>query len=446
MAAMRPLAASLLLLLGCAAVLAQTPQPTDDIDRLIAQLTSPKYAERVAAMKALEAKGKAALPALLKAAENGDLELQRRAALVIEQIEIRLAVAPLVLGSKIRLVYKDVPILDAVKDLHEKLGFRVDVEGDRVPLHDRKMTLDTGEVTFWEGFTQFCQAAGLTERKTSAKGTGARTMAYRLRLIIGKSEPAPTTFAGPLRLKILPPGDNKAAFMLEVSPEPRMPWQGARILRLTKIMDQKGQLLPLPDPYLVPQFEGQPEDNKLLVAGTVLAAEVLPVRLPAGVKAGMTLKEIHGTLAADALAPRKLTVIKNVLAAKGKTFRINNVADALKVVNAERVGDRMQLRLRIEGPLATAVYLEMIPNSGGRILRTASFMLLDAKGQPWKVTDQQPITATDDNGDVSVVVELTFQRHGKLDDLDEPAQLVVNGTVTVPVEIPFVFRDVVLPK
>jgi hypothetical protein len=231
--------------------------------------------------------------------------------------------------------------------------------------------------------------------------------------------------------------------MLEVSPEPTMPWQGARVLRLTKIVDQKGQLLPLPDPYLVPQFEGQPGD-KLLLPGTVFAPEVLPVRLSAGIKAGIKLKEIHGTLTGDALASRKLTVIKNVSAAKGKSFRINNFDDALKIMNLQRDGDHMQLRLRIDGQLAVSISLERYPKIGGpRMLRSASFMLLDSKGQPWKLIDQQPIVGSEDNGDVFVVVELTFQRHGKL---DEPAELVISGAVTVPVEIPFVFRDVVLPK
>jgi hypothetical protein len=443
MAAMRPFAASLLLLLGTGTMLAQAP-PGDDIDRLIAQLTHQKYAERVAAMKALEAKGEAALPALRKAAEKGDLELQRRATLVIELIETRLAVAPLLSGSKVRLVFKDVLILDAVADLREKLGFRVDVEGDRVPLHNRKITLDTGEVTFWQALTQFCQAAGLTERKTPpTNAPGPRGISYRLALTIGKNEPAPTTFAGPVRLKILPPGDHKAAFMMEVSPEPRMPWQGTRVLRLTKIVDQMGQLLPLPDPYLVPQFDGPPED-KLLLPGTVFAPEVLPVRLPAAVKPGVTLKEIHGTLTADAQASRKLTVIKNLSAAKGKSFRINNFDDALKVVNLQRDGDRLQLRLRIDGQLAAAISLEKFPDIGGpRMLRSASFMLLDLKGQPWKLIGQQPTVGSEDNGDVFVVVELAFQKHGKQ---DEPAQLVVSGAVTVPVEIPFAFRDVVLPK
>jgi hypothetical protein len=436
---MRLLAAGLLLLLSPG----NLPAQSDDIDRLVQQLSSSKYAERIAAMKALEEKGAAALPALGKAVENGELELQHRAALVIERIEIRLAVAPVLAGTKIRLVYKDEPVLRAVEDLWEKFGFKVDVDGDRVPLHNRKITLDTGEVTFWEALTQFCLAAGLTERPAPAnQPPGPRIVAVRLALIAGKIDLTGTTLAGPVRLKVLQPGNHKAAFLLEVSAEPRMPWQGVRGLRISKIVDQKGLLLPLPDPYKTPPFDRSPEE-RLLYTGNVFAPELLPVLLPAAIKPGTKLKEIHGTLTADVQVLRKFAVIKNAAVVKGKTFRVGNVDDALKVLNIQRETDRLHMQLRIDGPLAASLAQERFPKIGGpRNLRSISFALLDTKGKPWQLSDQGPRVGSEDDGNIFALVDVTFQRNAKQ---DEPALLVVNGAVTVQVEIPFVLRNVLLP-
>jgi hypothetical protein len=60
------------------------------IERLIKQLGSEKFSERDAASKALEDIGKAALPALEKTSNNGDLELRLRAKAISEAVVQRL--------------------------------------------------------------------------------------------------------------------------------------------------------------------------------------------------------------------------------------------------------------------------------------------------------------------------------------------------------------------
>jgi hypothetical protein len=428
-------AGCLLWLLSCAAVLGQPPAAADDIEWLMAQLSSSKYVERVAAMKALEEKGAAALPALHQAAEKGDLELQRRAALLIERIEDQLAVAGLHAGRKVRLVFNDVLVLDAAAAWWAEARVRVEVDGDRVPLHNRKITLDTGDTTFWQAFTQFCDACGLTERPTS----GSTLYVPRISLMVGKTPVHSTALAGPLRVRALPPGKAQAAFLLQVSPEPLMPWQGVTVVRLTKIVDQQGRLLAVADPFLKPPQVLSEDDRK--GPGAIVGAEVVPVRLPDGAEAASPLKEVHGIVTGSVQVMRKLAVLKYASLTKGKTFPLNKYPHGLQILSVNRNGDHIALKLRVRGPLAETIALELLrPDIAGLPLTTVKCALLDARGQPWKLVAEDAVSGME-GAAVFAEVHVGFERQAKQ---DEPAQLVFSGTVSLPLEIPFVLRDVPL--
>src|SRR5439155_3910041 len=73
--------------------------------------------------------------------------------------------------TKVRLVYKETPVIEAVADIAKKTGFQIQLVGDTSKLADRKVTIDTGETTFWQAFDQFCEKAGLVEA-----GAGGRTI------------------------------------------------------------------------------------------------------------------------------------------------------------------------------------------------------------------------------------------------------------------------------
>jgi hypothetical protein len=63
----------------------------------------------------------------------------------------------------LRLEFKDTPVTEAVKQLVIKSGYRIVIQGDSRKLAERKVTLDTGETTFWQAFDQLCQKAGLVQ-------------------------------------------------------------------------------------------------------------------------------------------------------------------------------------------------------------------------------------------------------------------------------------------
>src|SRR5262249_13471582 len=158
----------LLLILGLGVVgLLSAPVAADNdadkIDQLIEQLGSGTFKDRESATKALDAIGAPALEKLRKAAESEDLEIKRRAADLVKRIEKRAEVSRVLQAKRVHLVYKDTPLKDAVADFKKKSGYDVALLDAENKIGDRKITLDTGDVTFWEAFDKFCEAAGVQQ-------------------------------------------------------------------------------------------------------------------------------------------------------------------------------------------------------------------------------------------------------------------------------------------
>src|SRR5258708_7835158 len=140
-----------------------TPVAAGPIAELVTQLGSANFKEREAATQALDAIGGPALENLQRAAQSSDPEGGRRAQNLAHLIRRRIETAQFLTPLRLRLVYKDTPVLQAVQDFAKKTEFPIGLmPGMR--LANRKITLDTGETTFWDAFDQFCQKAGLMER------------------------------------------------------------------------------------------------------------------------------------------------------------------------------------------------------------------------------------------------------------------------------------------
>src|SRR5262249_49527613 len=141
------------------------PAPTDAarINKLIEQMGSGDFDEREKASTALDAIGEPALPALRKAAQGDDVEVRKRAGELVQQIEKRLESARLLAPKRVRLVYKDTPLAEAVADLQKKSGYTLTLRDPENKLKGRTITLDTGDTTFWHALDLFCRKAGLAE-------------------------------------------------------------------------------------------------------------------------------------------------------------------------------------------------------------------------------------------------------------------------------------------
>jgi hypothetical protein len=143
--------------------------PADEkrIGELIQKLGSQKFLERENARKELEAIGLPALEALKKAAKSDDLETKMRAGKLVRLLEEKSTTAKILAPRRVRLNLKDTPVLDAVKELEKQSHYSIQIQGDQAVSAKRKVTLDTGDTTFWEALDQLCAKAGLVEARNN---------------------------------------------------------------------------------------------------------------------------------------------------------------------------------------------------------------------------------------------------------------------------------------
>src|SRR5262249_49804702 len=142
-------------------LLADPPGPPspERINQLLTKLGSPKFAQREHAARELEVLGPAVLPALRQAlaAPGGDSEGRHPLELLAQQLQRAFLSAKCV-----RLNLKNATVTEALRDLARQSGNAVDFS-DYGELAGRKITLDTGETTFWEALDRLCKEVGLAE-------------------------------------------------------------------------------------------------------------------------------------------------------------------------------------------------------------------------------------------------------------------------------------------
>src|SRR5262249_51054900 len=75
----------------------------------------------------------------------------------------KVAAETLLAAKRVRLNFKDTSVIDAVDELVRQSGYNIQIQGEVANLVKRKLTLDTGETSFWEAFDKLCHKAGLVE-------------------------------------------------------------------------------------------------------------------------------------------------------------------------------------------------------------------------------------------------------------------------------------------
>jgi hypothetical protein len=147
---------------------AAPPPNTKSVAQLVQQLSSAEYDDREAATEALESIGEPALVALRKAAESRDMEVRKRAGELVGKIEKQVERNRILAPRRVHLLYKNVPLPEAIADLRARSGYNVVLHDPTNKLRERKVTLDTGNVPFWEALDQFCAKANLIEGDPSS--------------------------------------------------------------------------------------------------------------------------------------------------------------------------------------------------------------------------------------------------------------------------------------
>ena len=427
------------------AVTGQEKAPPDRATTLIHQLGSKRFAEREQATRALDALGPVALDALRKATRHKSLEVRRRAQTLLRKIERRVAAARLLAPARVRLVYKDTPIAEAVADLMKRTGLKLVLDGDTAALARRKLTLDTGNVPLWEAFDLFCRKAELDEVDTAVSarpgaqrgGVSVTIVGGRRRVVarepvdvLGKAtndEPVtlhlrdgtrhrlPTHLAGAVRIRALSPGVSAAArnpgemlVHLDVTTEPSLLCQDIIAVKVTRALDDQGQKL---RGRLAPSRTDSgiaPPRGTVVINGRVITApeerptgpsRLAPLQFDPGPKSTRSLKELSGALLVRVeSAPENLVTIADVLKSAGKKFT-GPQGSWIHVHEARRDENNVTLRIEVappphglsDGTGANEPILNVIIN-GRRLgepeawLGSTHFTLFDARGRPLQAT------------------------------------------------------------
>ncbi len=534
------------------------------IQELIKQLGNAKFAERDRAARELEAIGAPALGALrgvVKAAEAGqgtDLETSRRASEILRRLEEKIATEKILAPRRVRLKIKDVSVLDAVKELEKQSGYPILINGDRNLLANRKLTLDTGDTTFWAAFDQLCQKGGLVDgsayapivapppvppirirprprparpvipphgpapkppvlnqvqavtaqveiavpvlpapviqvdkaQKVEIKAPvkPARPIQFQpvpplqiqmlpeqharirpagspqIQVTPGTPKTLPTCYSGAVRIRVTATqsqGQSEVVLLLEASAEPRLQNFTVSSPRLDKASDDQGQALALgtgPAPPQVDPFPPLPADAAVFLGVNPFAhnRQVL-LRLKLGDKKAKAIKELTGSLSAQALTPTEpLITVPDILKAAGKTVkRANGGSMNVIAVHKQDNGD-VQVQVRMDNlpgqnnPFAgniNGVIIQQIQIQGANIviggtnLGGPSPALLDKQGKTIQVANIPSRRVRINNGQMSQDVTVVFRPAAG----QEPDRLVLSGQRTVNFQVPFRFRAVPLP-
>jgi hypothetical protein len=472
---------------------AASPSPIDhhQILELITQLGSPQFKEREKAMHALEAIGGPALDALQRAALSNDPEIGRRAQNLVRAVRRQIDTARFLAPLRLRLVYRQTPVLQAVEDFAAKTGFPITVAGSRAHLAGRKITLDTGETSFWDALEQFCQKAGLQERlagleserpdatlvirplngamrmiDVSGSNLGAaRAWDGQVALVDGRSPPRPTYHAGTVRIRAVPAKGvvpdtqgSECAFLIEITPQPKSAWQHLIELRIDKALDSLGH-------DVAPLLDTKSDGNQLTPAGRVAmlwdaqtgqpltTCRDVPVRLKGEEKPTGILKEVHGVVVAQVQTePQAIITVDNIFQTVGRAV-VSDDGDSLKVTEADhQPKDEVHLTVELidassPNPLWVMRGGVMRPNRffrrgvamGESSLPPVHLVLLDADGRNLPLRNRNEDLVINGTA-LARVFTLTYHC-----GVSEPHKLIYSRRRTIMIEIPFTLHDVPLP-
>jgi hypothetical protein len=267
-----------LALLFSALVLASTSadDPPDAV-ALIGRLGSEAFDDRVAACKALERLGGAALPALRAAADTSDMRVRSRVLALIESIGRQIEEERFARPTMIRLDFRTHPlgeVVDALNDGYglglalrlgpEPRGLRVFDPGEP----DRLRELRNREIRpraarplpFWEAIDRLCEAGALRYGIASEQGLGTRRGS--LVLFADRTGRGPVSDSGPFRVQITwadpefdplrgrrrakPPGVGELTVPLAVLAEPGLMLRRNGEVSVTEATDEQGRSLLAP--------------------------------------------------------------------------------------------------------------------------------------------------------------------------------------------------------
>jgi hypothetical protein len=309
-----------------------------EVAQWIDQLDHKDAKVRQDAETALRAVGRAALPALDKAARFGTASLKKSAAAVSDRIYLQEALEP----RHVSLNLKETPGAEALQAL-AKQG-RINLECTST----KSITLELTDVPFWKALDRVCVEAGLT-------WIVAVKNPLTLQLVERAPWPQETiAYAGPLRLQVnsltyrRSLGFTTAEAMrledcslaINRSMTPGHPIIGVAMPRISQATDAKGAVI----------FRKREAPAVLPYSNVVEGSFTLPlVTFQATLPRDGRLKELRGILPVEVLAERRaLASVVNPLQAANKTVHHNGIR--LTIHSAKSQFNATIVRLSLTGP------------------------------------------------------------------------------------------------
>jgi hypothetical protein len=461
---------ALILFCTCAAPASAQESPAD----WAGKLGSRSYAEREKAARALEKLGSAALPVLRAAMTHADLETKRRAILLMERIEDRLIVEELMTATPVRLRFQDLPVEDALVEIEKQMGLRL---GNVTTM--KRISLDTGVLPYWQAWRRFCVAAHLEERDFARSAAKLRRLKgeHELLGLLASGRVSPPNFsASRLEFAAEPPFDEYAAddrgsvrirlkwhaldtsidakiphvvFAAEVRTEPQLEVMSVPTLEITKVIDDMGRVC-VPASAKMFHTPGNASEARFLaaVAGEIQYDGMLHLKAIPWQGPSRRFKEVHGRVRLDARARPRMMEMPGVLKSVGKEMR-GEQGITVKILEAETTDDGdIHLRLYLDrlDSLTPRTAEEQIVRVRPGVIAVRGVMdvalerleLVDAGGRKCRqIKGRYEQAAAGKGYEADLLFAAPFNK------AEELTLVMTKAMRTVPLEIPFLVRDVV---
>jgi hypothetical protein len=411
---------------------------------------------------------------------------------VARPLDQKALIADMLTPTRVRFDWRDVPVRTAFANLAKKSNGAFDFAGDGKWIDQRRVTLDTGDVTFWEVVHTLCRKAGVSEQVNDKA-------AQRTIVLFDKVPPeSPVHFAGSVRIRAVQPAKDVPAgeslFILDVAGEARLrPFGIVGAISVDKAVDDQDRILtPIADVAPKPPQPAKPRGlpREIRQSGEVFELighdldpvvneaplrRSVPVRFKTGDKPVKMLKEISGKVQLQSLSkPEVVITFKDLAKAVGKTKSADGYT--LAIDDFEKTDDgRVKIKVTLTAPqgpdvgtrpfgalfgkakvLVDGVPLSELPGGGGRPAPTMP-KLVDAEGEVYepRVKDLKT-TALNNNrccsNYITNGIPLThilpgdFEHQATLvySPSAEPATLQLHGQKLATYTVPFALKNVLL--
>jgi hypothetical protein len=474
-------------------------QDADPYEVKVRGLSHPRYVEREKAARDLEAAGEPALKALRVATKSADPDLRTRASAIVERIDRTLLSKKLLVAPTLSLKFDKVPLQQAVTQLSQKTGLRFQLDMPKGPHLQTAVTLDTGDVPYWQAIQAFYEAANLMENDLPSNGTSrfeeqnGRRRIYSSRLVDagaglgvirltdGKGT-LPAELSKAIRVRALPTAfaQNKydaqtgeVTFHLDVDCAPGLDMReliGVEVRRA--VAEDRRALAPAyPPAQYSPGFH---QEELLIQQAIIINGEMVmdggggspsfhPVTLKCDGTRPRQLAEVEGVVVARVMGPAETLVQFADLFGKGKGQSQSRDGVSMTLKSAEKMGSSTSSLANVRVRIVTSVdnVNEMlnfpvqvkgrirpflrINRGGGAVAPSPNsneFQFRDAEGQPLKIVSTRLMETSADGMTLSQEVELRIElpKTGT-----EGITMSLNGRRPALVEMPFVLKNVPLP-